>query len=282
MKYYIPQHQNDSSEKRPLVIALHGCSQTSKSLASTAGWNKLADENNFLILYPSQKRINNASRCFNWFLLDDISPESGELESIMNMINYSIKHYNIDTTQIYVYGVSAGAAMGVALVSVYPEYFKAGAILAGAPYKIAINKAQGLKAMLKAVDKLPEEWRDLVSLDTTKKYPKLIVCHGTKDKVVNIKNSFELIEQWTSLHQTDTIPDQVIEEYQSPLVFRSSYTNKDEVESVVFYKFKSTGHAIPIDPGKGISQGGKPHVYTKDIGFFSTYYIGKEFGLISE
>lgn len=280
MDYYLPNHPTDTLERKPLLVALHGCSQSTKSMSQTTGWNKLADENNFIILYPSQKRVNNINRCFNWFELDDISKESGELQSIISMIDYLIQKDLVDSNQIYVYGLSAGAAMGVALMAVHPEKFQSGAILAGAPYKIATNKLQGLKVMLKVSDKKPEEWGDLVTKDSSIVFPKLIVCHGERDFVVDIDNSLELIEQWTYLHHTDANPESIVNPFVNKNVSRSSFNDTSNNEVVVFYKFKTSGHVIPIDPGNQFNQGGEKHLFTKDIDFFSTYYIAEDFGLI--
>lgn len=273
----------DSQVKRPLVIALHGCSQDSKNISVESGWNKLADDNNFIVLYPEQKRSNNMSKCFNWFELDDIAKNAGELQSIINMVDYGIQKYNIDTSQIFVYGLSAGAAMGVSLLAVYPSYFKVGAIFAGAPYKIATNKMQAMNAMIKTKDKTPLEWGSLVSKDTVQQeYPKLIVFHGTKDKVVSIDNSIELIDQWTYLHHIDTTPDNVTTSFKTSDVERIVYSDSLEEEKIVFYRISNLGHAIPIDPGKEEWQGGKSGMFTKKINFFSTYYVAKEFGLIKQ
>ena len=63
--------QNDSS-KLPLVVVLHGCGQNAEDAAELTGWNKLADLNHFVVLYPKQKLLNNSSLCFNWFYKKDI------------------------------------------------------------------------------------------------------------------------------------------------------------------------------------------------------------------
>lgn len=283
MYLHASKSKEESDQKRPLVVALHGCSQNGKAISKTSEWNKLADKNDFVVLYPSQKRSNNVSNCFNRFESDDITKDSGELQSIINMIDYTVKKYNVDTSQIYVYGVSAGAAMGVSLLAVYPSYFKAGAIFAGAPYKIAINKREAAKVMFNTVDKSPQEWGELVSTDSIQpSYPKLIVYHGTRDKIVNIKNSNELIEQWTYLHQIDTIPDNIVANYKSTSLDRIAYTDTLGTEKILFYKFYKLGHAIPIDPGTGELQGGKPGPFAKDVDFYSTYYVAKDFGLIKD
>ena len=267
--------------KRPLVVALHGCSQNSDNLANITEWNRLAREHNFIVLYPNQKRVNNSSNCFNWFELEDISRGSGELQSIISMVDYTIDKYNIDTTRVFVYGVSAGAAMGVALLAVYPTYFNSGAILAGAPYKAATTKNMAFKAMFSTVNKSPKEWGELIPKDSVVSYPNLVVFHGVKDKIVDIDNSLELIEQWSSIHNMDTTPDLISNDLLADGVSRIVYTNNENEEKIVFYKFLHGGHVIPIDPGSGITQGGKLGAFSKDLNFFSTYHIAKEFELIS-
>jgi poly(3-hydroxybutyrate) depolymerase len=38
----------------PLVVMLHGCSQTPRGVAVTTRWNELAEERNFIVVYPAQ------------------------------------------------------------------------------------------------------------------------------------------------------------------------------------------------------------------------------------
>src|SRR2546423_6620103 len=51
----------------PLVVALHGCTQTAGDYYSDAGWSKFADSAPFAVVYPQQQSANNSSQCFNWF-----------------------------------------------------------------------------------------------------------------------------------------------------------------------------------------------------------------------
>ncbi len=279
---YVPKSNNDTLKKRPLVIALHGCSQNQNSFASQSGWDKLADNNNFLVLYPGQKRVNNPNNCFNWFNTKDITKNKGELQSIMTMIDEVVKTQNIDTTRIYVHGVSAGAAMGVCMLAVYPSYFQSGAIFAGAPYGAAKNAWQAAKIMIKTINRTPQEWGELVDSDIfANTYPKLIICHGTRDQVVHIENSYELIDQWSYLHQMDTIPDDTLIDFQTKQIKRFMYKDSSQVSQIIFYKIKDLGHALPVDPGDNENQGGITGVFAKDIDFFSTYFIAKDFGIIT-
>ena len=132
-------------------------------------------------------------------------------------------------------------------------------------------------------EKSAEEWGALVkennNANTT--YPKIITVHGTDDMVVDVKNSYELIDQWSNLHQTDTIPDKTIHSFgNNPIVKRSAYFNKNQKEVIIAYWIEGTGHKLLVDPGNGEKQGGTTGLFAVDKNFFSTYYIAKDFGLL--
>jgi len=55
----------------PLVVVLHGCTQSAASYDQGAGWSTLADQYGFALLFPEQQHINNAYGCFNWFESSD-------------------------------------------------------------------------------------------------------------------------------------------------------------------------------------------------------------------
>lgn len=284
--FYLQSNKADFSvsNKKALVVVLHGCSQSAETIAIQSGWDKLADANNFYVLYPQQKILNNPNFCFNWFNSNDISKEQGEAYSIKNMILHLSDSLNIDKEKIYVYGVSAGAAMAVALMALYPEIFKAGASIAGAPFGSANDFIEALKVMIDGIEKTPDEWAKLVRDEHNQQqinYPKLVLVHGSKDMIVNISNSNELIKQWTALHHTDTVYDRNIEKFEgNSNVQKLVYQNQNKQNIVTFYKINHLGHAISVDPGKNPKQGGETGLFATDMDFFSTWYIAKEFGLV--
>ena len=148
MYIHIPAGYEDNLHKKPLIIVLHGCSQNAAVVARQSGWNKLADSFGFYVLYPSQKKMNNMGGCFNWYRKNDITKDKGEVLSLKQMIDAAVDDFGIDTSRIFVYGLSAGAAMGVALMADYPYLINAGAILAGGPYMMATNVIAGVFTMV--------------------------------------------------------------------------------------------------------------------------------------
>jgi poly(3-hydroxybutyrate) depolymerase len=88
LKMFVHLNVTKDSGAKPLVVVLHGCGQNANDVASLTGWNKLADSNNFIVLYPQQRTENNISHCFNWFQNKDIEKGKGESASIFEMITY--------------------------------------------------------------------------------------------------------------------------------------------------------------------------------------------------
>ena len=281
LKMFIHPPKEIDINNQALVVVLHGCSQNAEKVEFQSGWSELADKYNFMVIYPEQKLSNNVSGCFNWFYKKDIAPNSGESSSILEMIEYIKHNYSIDPSRVFICGLSAGAAMTVNLLANNPETFNSGASLAGGPYGLATNFVQAAKGMINPPNKTAKEWGELIPKSTSGKYPKLIIVHGTKDNTVDFRNANELIKQWTYIHNVaynDKIATQNFED--NPLIERTIFPNKENETPIIFYKVKDIGHALPVNPGSEINEGGNTGMFAVDCGFFSTYYIAKDFGLI--
>jgi poly(hydroxyalkanoate) depolymerase family esterase len=99
---------------------LHGCTQTAAGYDHHSGWSKLADDAGFALLFPEQQRANNPNLCFNWFLPQNTTRDSGEALSIRQMIETMVVASDLDRTRIFVNGLSAGGTMAAAMLATYP------------------------------------------------------------------------------------------------------------------------------------------------------------------
>ena len=283
MYLYSPANIN-ADTKTPLVVVMHGCLQNAGVVAKQTGWNKLADEYGFRVLYPQQRVSNNPGMCFCWYKNGDIEKNKGEDFSVKQMIDYVKQNNSIDSSKIFVSGLSAGAAMSVALMADYPETFNAGAIFAGAPYKVATNFWTALMSFYGWRIKSPEKWGELVrqqNQDYKGRYPRMIIYQGKMDVVVNQRNGNQLMKQWTNLHSISTTPTVTIKRFaQCNAIEKNIYQTNDSTDAVIYYKVKHLGHALLVDPGKCETQGGKITLFSADKNYFSTYWTAVDFGLI--
>jgi len=281
-----PPMAGQKHQRMPLVLALHGCTQNAKTIADESGWSKLADTYGFYVIYPQQRALNNISSCFNWFENSNILKDKGEVLSMVQMIDYATDSLSIDTSRIFVYGLSAGAIMSVALMADYPDLFNMGAVLAGGPFTPWLNAFNALPAMEKPEDMSSKEFASYVREQNPNykgKYPRMLIMHGTKDNVVNEQNSYHLIKQWAPLLHTDTVPTKTVSSFASkPEIVRKAYCDSTGTEQIIFYEVTNLGHNLMVDPGDSPKQGGQTGAFSINAGFFSTYWIAVDFGLIKE
>lgn len=282
MYSYVPSGISGSV---PLVVAMHGCSQTASVFSLQSGWNKLADRHKFIMVYPEQIIANNSSRCFNWFDASDQSKNTGEALSIKQMVDYMKLNYPVDTTKIFVTGLSAGGSMTSVMLATYPEIFNKGAIMAGIPYKASSSASTATLAMGGYIVKTPSQWGALVRNENpvySGSFPHVALFHGTADLTVNAVNAGELIDQWTDVNNADQTADITNSSFQgNTSVEQTIYMDSLNNPVVYYYKITGMGHGISIDTGACPDQGGSTGTYTIEKNFHSTYWAAEFFEILT-
>ena len=268
---------------RPLVVALHGCSQQARNYGEGPGWTKLADEYRFALLLPQQTNANNQSTCFNWFQANDVKRHdaggtAGEAASIWAMVQKMQIQYKTDPNQVYVTGLSAGGAMTAAMLAAYPDVFKGGAIVAGIPYGCARDMANAFTCMSPGKDLSPQQWGESVRAaapghSPTPGRPKVAVYQGQSDTTVVPRNAEELIDEWTHVVGIDQTPDK------TGTVNGASYKGYANASGMILVEehlIPGMPHGVAIDPTNGC---GKPAPYILDKGICSSRLIVEFWGL---
>ena len=275
MYTYVPA---DLPQNAPVVLAMHGCSQAASDYVA-AGWNKLADQWKFIVVYPEQTTGNNPARCFRWYDAAQMTRGQGEVESVKQMVDYVKSHYSVDPGRVFATGLSGGAALTVALLATYPDVFAAGAPMAGLPYGCAASVNDAFTCM-SGVDKAPSAWGDLVRAKMPKnppRVPRISIWQGASDALVKPTNQAELVEQWTNVQATDAAAD--VSETVSGATHKAY---KDLAGNVVVetYTVPGMGHGTAVDPGFAPAGGcGTTGSYVLDANICSSYYAGVFFDL---
>jgi poly(hydroxyalkanoate) depolymerase family esterase len=264
---------------------MHGCSQTASSMVAT-GWNDLADELGFAVVYPQQATANNPIGCFNWAGEygdpANLTRGQGENQSIISMVDHMIAEHGVDTSRVYVAGFSAGGAFVPVLLATWPDRFRAGAIMSGIPYRCAttVDAAYDCQQLHlnPGMAKTATQWGDLVRAaypGYTGPRPRVQIWHGTSDGIVADENQQELIEQWTDVHGTDATAD-TTEELAG--MTRREFEDGGVVV-VETYTVAGMGHAVCVGPDDPEHGCGSVGAYYEDRGTCSTWRAAKFFGL---
>ena len=264
----------------PLVVVLHGCTQTAEGYDYGAGWSTLADRHGFAVLLPEQQRTNNPNVCFNWFQPEDTTRDRGEALSIRQMIERALDDYGLDRSLVFVTGLSAGGAMAAVMLATYPEVFAGGAIIAGLPYGVAGNVQEALDAMFQGKRRSAESWGGLVRAASPHNgpWPRVSIWHGSSDSTVRPVNADELVKQWTDVHNLPERPsfEDTVDGYP-----RQVWLDSSGAALVESYTITGMAHGTPIAAGTAEGETGTAGPFILETGISSSYRIARFWGVIA-
>ena len=270
---YVP---TDLPEDAPLVVVLHGCTQTASGYDEGSGWSTLADRFGFALLFPEQSRANNPNLCFNWFAAADTRRGGGEVESIREMIAAAIGRHGLNPARVFVTGLSAGGAMTSAMLACYPELFAGGAIVAGLPFGTAAGVPQALERMRgHCHDRATLSDRIRSASAHRGPWPAVSVWHGTADATVDAVNAALIVDQWRGLHGVGAPDATERVDGQLRRVWRDA-TGRAVIEE---YAIAGMGHGTPLATS-GDGACGVPGPHMLDVGISSTYRIAAFWGIV--
>jgi poly(3-hydroxybutyrate) depolymerase len=139
-KVYVPGGR-DERKALPLMVFLHGCNSTASGMIKATLLNVLADEKQFLVLYPNANgQCWRAASAEPDAINRDFRPEGkegdfgGEADVVAEMTRLTMQRYNVDPERVYVWGGSAGGLMSADMAATYPDLYAAYGIIVGGGY----------------------------------------------------------------------------------------------------------------------------------------------------
>jgi polyhydroxybutyrate depolymerase len=235
----------DVSVQLPLVIALHGRGGNGESmvLITRRGFDKLADQDGFLVAYPDGIELN-----WNDGRMDEEANDRAHRENIDDvgfisaLIDYLIKDYNIDPKRVYITGISNGAIMSYRLACELSHKITAIAPVDGNIPVMLLNECSpSLPVSVLAINNVNDPLVPFEGGEIHSGFGKL--------KLGKVLSANESIGFWVNLNQCTTTPVITEEPDRNPKdgtrITRTEYINGNDGTGVILYIVNGGGHTWP-------------------------------------
>ena len=190
-KLYIPSRYQ--GQALPLVVMLHGCTQSPDDFAAGTRMNLIAEEQTCLVAYPAQPSDANPAKCWNWFRPGDQRRGQGEPSLIADITRKIMREYSVDPNRVYIAGLSAGGAAAAIMGATYPDLYAAVGVHSGLACGAANDLPSAFVAMRQGdlADSLGSS--DVSSDLRNGPAVPIIVFHGDRDTTVHPRNGDHVI-----------------------------------------------------------------------------------------
>jgi polyhydroxybutyrate depolymerase len=235
----------DKSVPSPLIIALHGKGGNGESmiLVTRKGFNRLADKDGSIVVYPDGIELN-----WNDGRMDEETNDRAHRENIDDvgfisaLIDSMITDYNIDPRRVYVTGISNGAIMSYRLACELTDKIAAIAPVDGnIPYLLFPQCSPSGHISVLAINNLNDPLVPYNGGD--------IYGHFHRVKLGRVLSVDESIGFWVNRNGCSPDPVKAEEPDRDPKdgtrVTSWHYTNDTDGTEVVLYKVDGGGHTWP-------------------------------------
>lgn len=256
----------------PLVVALHGYTQTADEYRLTTEWDVLAGRYGFYVVFPQTQGdlVNAGGLPAAWKWWRDFLPWTRDsfnqhVTAIVAVVDGVAAEHAIDRERVFVTGLSAGGYMTTLLLATHPDVFAAGASFSGGAFNcdLECTDSNKIQDWTRPPGYVPPGASDVVNAwpsywnDATTRKPRLILFHGERDEAVKPVNLSDAAKQWTGALGIDQSPDNAALGEPAALGgYAYAAYARDGQLAVATVLMSDLGHGTPVKPGAGSDEGG--------------------------
>jgi poly(hydroxyalkanoate) depolymerase family esterase len=266
----------------PLVLALHGCTQSADDYYTNSGWPKMADAYGFDMIFAEQPSSTNPIiECFDWGDTSNDARGNGEAESLYQMIQYAETTWHINPGKIYITGLSAGAGMTSDMLADYPDVFAGGSIDSGPAAQCSTSGIYNTNCTSGTTSDSAAQWGSLIKNSDSGysgPYPRVAIWQGSSDTTVNPAELTYNMDGWTNVWGLSQTPSST--QSLTGGTTENIYNDSTGNPAVVTFSVSGMTHGLAVDPGSAADQCGSTGTYYLNY-ICSSYYTAEFWGLTS-
>ncbi len=257
-KVYVPSYYTPD-DHFPLLLALHGLTQTGNTMMQFSDFNTYAEQDSFLVVYPD-------GIDFTWNVGFSGGSTTNDVGFLSALIDTLHEQYNIDYNRVYSTGFSNGGFMS---------------------YRLACELSNRIAAIASVAGTMTNEAYS--SCQPARNVPVMHI-HGTNDLVVAYNGGFgnksvdEVLSLWRGFNNCPASPLVVNLPDITPegsTVQTSTWSPCDDSTEVMLYKIINGGHSWPGSIGTtGLGNTNRDIIASQEIwNFVSRFSLGLNTGL---
>jgi poly(hydroxyalkanoate) depolymerase family esterase len=192
---YVPASYNPKVPA-PVVVNIHGCAQTAELQQAGTLFDRIADREGVIVVYPDfVDQQTHPLICWRFYLPTEWGRGQGDASGVVGLTRQVMETWAVDPERVYVLGGSSGAFLTSILGAAYPDLYAAIGIMAGGPY--ASTFLDAANPVIPSLENQRIQARlAFWAMGEHARVVPMLELHGDIDTTIYPENGVNAVQQW--------------------------------------------------------------------------------------